>query len=309
MDEVTIHIALVEDSETDQLIFSSILEALFPHAQIAVFNDAMSFLSSLSQQAFDCLLLDFNLPDDTGLELLQDVRRMEAYQFTPIIMLTGLGSETTAAKAIKYGASDYLPKREASEAALKAAIEGAFEESRNRQRRNDQQANLRLQASTDSLTGLLNRAEFDRHMQSLTQTPPQRQSDGFALLYLDLNKFKAVNDTYGHAAGDLVLSQIATRMRQCLRASDLVFRLGGDEFGAILRPAPAREDLMALGMNLSKHLAEPVLNAEGKSIYAGGGSIGIAEFPRCGRNAHSMSNAADKAMYQAKSEQMRVVIA
>ncbi len=148
-------------------------------------------------------------------------------------------------------------------------------------------------AHTDSLTGLPNRMEFGVRLEELVAT-----GKPFALHYVDLDRFKAVNDTYGHAAGDDVLRVTAKRLLRCARKGDLVARLGGDEF-AIVQAGPV--DVVR-----ASELGQRVVDAFNNPITLGdvshdvGASVGIALFPDHGRVAHELAVAADSALYASK---------
>jgi diguanylate cyclase (GGDEF)-like protein/PAS domain S-box-containing protein len=158
---------------------------------------------------------------------------------------------------------------------------------------------ITLLARTDSLTGLANRSTFtERLWQAFASA--QRGALGFAILYLDLDKFKPVNDTFGHPVGDLLLQQVAQRLRICTRASDLVARLGGDEF-AILQGEvrePANAGLMAAKIQAA--LAHPYLiNGNAINISV---SIGISPYVPGNADADAMLVQADLALYRSKDE-------
>lgn len=299
-------IALIDDSASDQLIFGDMLKAVWPDATVEVFDDAEAFVSAIDSADFDCILLDHNLPGDSGLDVLQVLRREERYRVTPIIMLTGLGNESVAVKAIKRGATDYLSKRDADEAALRQVVEGAFRESWREQEHYQQLKRLKSQARTDALTGLLNRAALEERLTQLGEVPAQQRS--FAVLNIDLNKFKPVNDRFGHVAGDQVLRSVAQRLQSTVRSADCVFRLGGDEFLILLAPAPQMNDLQATAQRIHSRLGEPVLDRDGQCIYAGGGSVGVARCPQTSATIHAVLSAADRAMYEAKKQGCGVVM-
>ena len=148
-------------------------------------------------------------------------------------------------------------------------------------------------AHTDSLTGLPNRIEFGMRLAELIASDAP-----FALHYVDLDRFKAVNDTYGHAAGDAVLCVTAKRLARCARESDLVARLGGDEF-AIVQAGPV--DAARAG-ELAQRIVDAFKNPIdlGETTHDVGASVGVALYPDHGRDAHELALAADAALYGAK---------
>ncbi|HLO76053.1 MAG TPA: diguanylate cyclase [Magnetospirillum sp.] len=153
------------------------------------------------------------------------------------------------------------------------------------------------QANYDALTGLPNRALFlDRLNQAVRQS--RREDKRFALLFLDLDGFKNVNDTLGHAAGDILLQQTAARLTECMRASDTVARLAGDEFTCILWGIRSREDVSMVAAKILDRLGSPF--ELGDSVGHVQASIGIAVFPDHAADASVLLQLADEAMYAVK---------
>ena len=157
---------------------------------------------------------------------------------------------------------------------------------------------LRQMAQHDLLTGLPNRALYsDRLQQALADG--RRHGQRLALMFLDLDKFKSINDTQGHAVGDLVLREAALRMQDCVRESDTVARIGGDEFVVLLRSVDSAQNALQVAEKLRLALAQPIhLAGQTLAISA---SIGIALYPEHGSNEIELSKIADVAMYQAKN--------
>lgn len=152
------------------------------------------------------------------------------------------------------------------------------------------------QANHDTLTGLVNRKMFHEILDQQVVLC-HRNATHLSLLYIDLDGFKAVNDTHGHAAGDLLLSQVAERLSAHIRASDIAARIGGDEFAIALIGTPAAM-AVPIAREIVKLLSRPYdLNGEQGNISA---SIGIASYPECGQTGQKMMDVADEAMYHAK---------
>ncbi|HLZ72219.1 MAG TPA: diguanylate cyclase [Dehalococcoidia bacterium] len=158
------------------------------------------------------------------------------------------------------------------------------------------EATLRRLALLDPLTGLPNRSLFEDRLRQAMHTA-ERTCEPFTLLFLDLDRFKAVNDTHGHQFGDRLLERAGARLREALRDSDTVARLGGDEF-AMLLPAAGAAAALALAQKAIARLSEPFL-LDGYRIEIGS-SIGIAVYPEHGANAEALVRRADMAMYAAK---------
>ncbi|QHG63261.1 diguanylate cyclase domain-containing protein [Pseudomonas putida] len=162
----------------------------------------------------------------------------------------------------------------------------------------NENATLAHQASHDSLTGLPNRAFFEGRL-SRSLRNAARQQDHLALLFLDSDHFKQINDSLGHAVGDEVLINVADRVRAQLREHDLVARLGGDEFAVLLTPLHSREDAERIAEKIIASMQLPMLLDGGESLITSL-SVGIAYYPDDGSDPASLLNAADAAMYQAK---------
>lgn len=156
------------------------------------------------------------------------------------------------------------------------------------------------QAHYDSLTDLPNRSLFSDRLEQAIRLA-HRQHQQLAVLFVDLDKFKPVNDTYGHAIGDILLQQVAQRMRDCLRDSDTVGRIGGDEFLVLLPHVESSNSAIQIGEKLLQAISTPFrINAIDIHISC---SVGIALYPDHGNTVLELIQAADQAMYVAKSQQ------
>ena len=158
---------------------------------------------------------------------------------------------------------------------------------------------LVVQAHHDGLTGLANRNLLaDRFHFAVERS--KRSGKSFALLMVDLNGFKSINDNYGHVAGDTVLVAIAKRLVGALRASDTVARLGGDEFVLIIESIEEAQELDHIGQKLIDTLSEPIALGNGV-VVNNGASVGLAFYPDDGADMNDLLNVADQAMYECKS--------
>ncbi len=161
----------------------------------------------------------------------------------------------------------------------------------------DAQKRLEDLASHDSLTGLLNRRMFHEQFERALQVAARR-GRGAGLLFIDLDDFKAINDSHGHDAGDSVLREVARRVQHSVRATDTVCRIGGDEFTVIIEDARLPEDAETMSARIAAMLEVPF--HVGGRTFACSASIGIALFPDHGTNADALVACADRAMYLAK---------
>jgi diguanylate cyclase (GGDEF)-like protein len=160
-----------------------------------------------------------------------------------------------------------------------------------------QEDQIRHQAHHDMLTGLPNRLLFgDRLHQALLAS--KREGHKLAVIFFDLDKFKPVNDSYGHAVGDILLQQVATRLRTTLRASDTLARLGGDEFVVLLPRVAGSGEARKVAADILRELTRPFMT-EGFTLHISA-SVGVAVSPDCGEDADTLLRSADGAMYEAK---------
>ncbi len=156
---------------------------------------------------------------------------------------------------------------------------------------------LRFRANHDALTGLPNRRLFEDRLQSAIASA-LRHGERFALMLVDLDRFKGVNDRFGHLAGDALLVEVGRRLQRCVRASDTVARLGGDEFAVILGEVGGREDAVEVAARICASMAEPFELGEGVAQI--GASVGIALGPQDDADAEELQRRADAALYTVK---------
>ena len=183
-----------------------------------------------------------------------------------------------------------------------ASVGGVVLNARDVTDRKELEGELRFQALHDGLTGLANRALFSDRVSHALQRRSDRP-DLVAVLYIDLDDFKTINDSQGHAAGDAMLVEVANRLRQCIRTADTPARLGGDEFAVLLEEIYTQEQVEALAQRVMESLAEPFV-FDGKTVPAGA-SIGIAIDSARASTAEVLLRNADVAMYLAKERGKR----
>ncbi|GAB3102591.1 diguanylate cyclase [Aestuariicella hydrocarbonica] len=157
---------------------------------------------------------------------------------------------------------------------------------------------LRFLAHHDPLTGLTNRSLFNDRLESALRAAHRHQR-GLALLFLDINDFKSINDTHGHTVGDRVLCTIARRLERCVRETDTLARMGGDEFTVLLTDIPSAAVVKKKVEQIAAVMAEP-LGAEFDGIKMPSCSIGVACYPADGEDANTLLSHADEAMYRLK---------
>jgi diguanylate cyclase (GGDEF)-like protein len=176
---------------------------------------------------------------------------------------------------------------------------------RHRRLQSDNDA-LAHKAWHDELTGLANRSQFERRLQEALNSTSTRGGH-LAVLFLDADGFKAVNDTAGHAAGDRLLSMMADRLRTAVRETDVVARLGGDEFAVLLHPLRSVDDARRVGQKIHHLMTQP-FDLDGYGLFQCGLSAGMATYPLDGDTIAALLDTADRAMYRTKhaSKQARL---
>ena len=254
-------------------------------------------LACIRDTEFDCVLLDFRLPDMNGLEFLNVLKSDEVDQLPPIVMLTGNGDEAIAVSAIKRGATDYLSKQHSTPDQLVKAVRNAVAEEELRRDSARSLKELEQLALTDPLTGLGNRNHFEmRFAQALRRS--RRMAERLCLLVIDLDSFKGVNDTHGHVVGDKVLGEVGRRLAEAVRDSDCVARIGGDEFVVLMETGATVDGAEILATRIETSVAEP-FRVDGLTLTIGA-SVGLSMFPQDGETVEDLLRAADAAMYNAK---------
>jgi diguanylate cyclase (GGDEF)-like protein len=298
-------ILLIDDDEVDRRAVRRALKNSELFVEIEEASDAQSAISLFDESPFDCVLLDYRLPDTDGISVAQDLLSRNKGPAIPIVMLTGEGNETVAVEAMKSGVQDYLPKNSLDSNSLSRAINNAVEKTRLHNRIEELNRRFEQMALIDSLTGLGNRNLFSDRLNSLIATC-KRSNQPFSLLMMDLNKFKEVNDNHGHDAGDEVLRVVGKRLTALSRDADGFFRLGGDEFAALVSTGATREGLTIIAERILDELKLPI--EYNSTRFKIGVSIGIVLFPEHGVAADELLRLADAAMYEAKRGQLGFLI-
>ena len=293
MNGPTRSLLLIDDDAVDRKAVARAVKALGSGYEMLEASSGRDGLDFATARTFDCVLTDYRLPDVDGLDLLVELRQRLGAT-VPIVMLTGSGNESVAVEAMKRGAQDYLPKAQLGPESLSRVVSNAIEKCALQRRLAVAQEDLERLALYDPLTGLGNRNLFQIELARAIAVS-QRKDTSFYLMMMDLDKFKTANDSFGHEAGDAILAAVGTRLRRIARAADTYFRIGGDEFMAIL---DVGSDGKAAAARIAKAVAEPIpFGALALSIEI---SIGLSAFPAEGKTARDLIRAADAAMYDAK---------
>jgi diguanylate cyclase (GGDEF)-like protein len=302
MPEKRIGLLLVEDNPGDVRLIKEMLAGpayfgvTYQLSQVESLNAA---IQACSNNRFDVLLLDLNLPDSSGLETLENLNGL--FPHIPIIVLTGLNDAELTMQSVQQGAQDYVTKEECTSQLLTRVIYYAIERKRI-------EAQLKYLATHDFLTGLPNRALFYDRLGLATKRTLRRNTGALnwkaAVIIMDLDNFKKINDTLGHESGDKVLHQLAPRLRASLRQSDTVARLGGDEFAFVLEGILDQTDAMFVAQKILKSLNDPPIPDAGPDPLTA--SLGISFFPNDTEDIDLLIKYADQAMYAAKHHDDRI---
>lgn len=282
---------LVEDNDIDAQLTQDLLsEWSVEEFRIIRVKTLGEGLALLSRERFDAVLLDLSLPDAFG---LPTVRQVHATSPTiPVVVLSGVSDQSLALQAVQQGAQDYLVKGQGHPELLARAVRYAIERKRSEE-------HLTYLAQYDHLTGLVNRTLFrDRLVQAMARTKRLQQPIG--LMLLDLDRFKAVNDTFGHDMGDELLKAVTERLKVCVREVDTVARMGGDEFTIILEGVLSEQNILAVATRITESIAAP-FELKGHHISIGV-SIGITIYPQDDHTIDELLKHADTAMYLAKQQ-------
>ncbi len=286
---------IVEDSEDDALLLvRQVRKGGFDPTVLRV-DSLKAMAEALEGESWDVVVSDYRLPGFTARSVL---RLMEqSGKDIPFIVVSGAIGEVRLVSLMKAGAHDVIMKN--SLARLVPAIRREMDHAASRHTRRAAQNRLEYLARYDSLSGLPNRTLFqDRLTQALLRA--KRSKKSMALMYLDIDRFKSINDRLGHAAGDELLRAVAQRLSRAIRASDTAARLGGDEFAILIEGLEGRGAVEEVVGKLSQTFTAP-FQLDGNNINVTS-SIGIAIYPECGEDAQSLVNNADTAMYYAKGQ-------
>jgi diguanylate cyclase (GGDEF)-like protein len=331
-------VLIVNDDASTLLALASLLEDPSENPKYEVFTvqSGEEALRKVLKHNFAVILLDVSMPIMDGFETAEAIHSHPRSATVPIIFVTAYyGDEFNRLKGYQKGAADYLfapviPKVVQAKVAVFVELNQKTLELEHKTRQleaiNDDLRVKRLQdlesvnaaltteiqerrlaeeraielATRDTLTGLFNRRSLlERLKHSITQA--SRRHEGLALMFLDLDKFKEINDVYGHEVGDDLLKQFAVHLNAAVRESDMVARLGGDEFVILLEGFPDASDVVKVAKKILQYNAEPqVIGAQTLKTPA---TIGISFYPQDGISAEELLKNADMAMYHAKQRE------
>lgn len=291
-----LEVLIIDDDEVDRMSIRRALKHASLPVNVVEAKTGTEGIAFARDRVFDVILLDFSLPDRDGLDVLNILRQNQSVEST-VVMLSRQENPVLAEQAIEGGAQDFLLKDEVNprrlmravrQAQYRQGLEGDLKRSREQ---------LRRLAEHDGLTGLANRYDFERAME-LAVSKCQQNGGRLAVLILDIDKFKCVNDTFGHAAGDQLLIEVAKRLKSVVRDGDVLARLGGDEFVILAQDLEYDDQAALLANRIVSSFIEPMVFNDVRWRVTT--SIGISVFGDYTNNKVDLMRCADIAMYRAK---------
>ena len=265
-------------------------DALPGQHRLSHFATLAEALERLRQVDADCMLLDIGVPDAAGLVALGDVHAVDPQ--APVVLLMGLDEEQTGIDSLQAGAQDYLVRGQTNSHVLARSIRYAIERKR-------AELELAHRAMHDVLTDLPNRALFeDRLGQALSRL--ERDGGELAVMYVDLDRFKAVNTRLGHEAGDRVLCRMAARIRDAVRPADTVARFGGDDFMVLCEDVRSGREAQRIADRIAKTISEPLVTEDERLEVTSSVGLVLARASGGDGAVDELIHAADAAMCQVK---------
>ena len=292
-EKLSLKLLMIEDNPDDEaLVLRSIRKGGYDVDHERVENRE-ELLEALRQQDWDIVLSDYQLPEFNGLAALRTVK--ERAPDLPFIIVSGTIGEELAVEAMRAGAQDYLMKDNL--ARLVPAIRRELNDADERRALRLARETLRYQAYHDILTGLPNRWLLHDRLEQVFAFA-RKQGTHPTIMFLDLDRFKNLNDTLGHLLGDQLLRAVADRLREVISEQDTLARLGGDDFVLLFSDMPDPDTALARAREIQARFATP-FRLDGKEIYLDA-SIGIARYPESGTDPDILIRHAEAAMYYAK---------
>lgn len=292
------NVLIVDDTPKNIQLVASILKPLGYGLFFA--TNGKEAIKATQKNEIDLILLDVMMPEMDGFETASNIKAMPEYKEIPIIFLTAKADEDSIAEGFDVGGVDYITKpfhnRE-----LVARVKTHLHISHMAKQLQEQANRMQELANTDTLTGIANRLKFNtifEHQVDLSL----RYKKELSLVFLDIDFFKKVNDTYGHKVGDAVLVKISQMLLGCVRASDLAARWGGEEF-VIVSPETKQSE----AVNIAEKLRKCIEETEFEGVKHITCSFGVTSL-NADDDAHTFLTRADNALYAAKEAGRNCVV-
>ncbi|MBY5443846.1 PleD family two-component system response regulator [Rhizobium leguminosarum] len=300
----TAQVLLVDGRANSQ---ERIIKALKPVADVLALSDPQAALFEAAESAFDLVIVNANFDDYDPLRLCSQLRSLERTRFLPILIITEQGADDMVVRALDLGVNDYIIRPvDANELVARSLTQIRRKRYNDRLRASVKQT-IEL-AVTDPLTGLYNRRYLDNHLNVLFNRSMARGRP-LSVLITDIDRFKHVNDTYGHDGGDEVLREFSNRVRSTIRGADLACRYGGEEF-VVVMPDTSPEIAAAVAERLRAAIesAPFMLKHSGEALNVTA-SFGIASRIASVLTPGQLMKQADLALYEAKNTGRNRVVA
>ncbi len=291
-----ISILCVDENNVFTKTAEGILKKDLRSASYTRVENGRSALHHLSQNPVDLVLVGHHAAKSDSLRLIDDIRKRKID--TAVILISTKGNERTAVEAMKRGAYDYISKHELNADTLRSAIRHAMNQKRTEARHRAARERIQEQATQDGLTGLYNHVHFQQLLEKEFKQA-RRYSYPLYCIMIDLDDFKAVNDTYGHLFGDFVLQRSAQILKQQMRDTDILARYGGEEFVVACSHIKER-GVLSLCERVRQVFTESVFE-NGSDTVSMTVSIGVASIAEAGTHTKDeLIRHADEALYEAK---------
>ena len=290
------NLLLIDDDEVDRAAIIRALKQSVQPFTVVEANCAFDGVNLALERHFDGILLDYLLPDANGLEVLTRLNSANQ-EHTAVVMISRHEDDKLAQRCIELGAQDFLLKDEVNSRLLTRAIRHAKQRSSLAIALRQSHQQLKDLAEHDSLTQLVNRYGFELCLNRAVARM-RNSKEVLAVILLDLDDFKAINDTLGHQTGDVLLVEVATRLSGILRDGELLARLGGDEFVVMVTGNESQFVPMTIANRLLKAF-ESAFDLGDNKVFIGA-SIGVAFYSDVAANTSELMKCADIAMYRAK---------
>jgi two-component system cell cycle response regulator len=298
------HVLLVDSRGASQ---ERIIKALKPIAEVSAMSDPQAAVFEAAENSFDLVIVNGNLDDYDPLRLCSQIRSLERTRFIPILLITEQGDEQMIIRALDLGVNDYIVRPLDPNELVARSLTQVRRKRYNDRLRNSLRQTIEL-AVTDGLTGLHNRRYLDTHLRTLFARAKVRGRP-LTICITDIDRFKLVNDVYGHDAGDEVLKEFAGRIRSTVRGADLACRFGGEEFVVVMPDTPA-EVAAAVAERLRGMIeARPFQLRSGETPLMLTASMGIATLVPGMDTPEQLLKQADRALYEAKNSGRNRVVA
>ncbi|MDX2350665.1 MAG: response regulator, partial [Porticoccus sp.] len=283
------HLLIVDDDRSMRLALKNVFKS--EDYVIEEASNGMHAISICQRRMPDLVLMDAMMPEVDGFTACERIRELPNGADTPVLMITALDNEESIVKAFAAGATDFIPKP-IHFAVMKQRVSRLIQA-------NKVEKHVKQLAYHDQLTGLPNRTNLMQQLRVMVNRA-QLEEKKIAILFLDLDRFKLINDTLGHDAGDLLLKAVSDRIRRCVRNQDFIARLGGDEFTVVLEGVTDQEIVSKIAAKICDTLSKPFVFLQQEMFVTT--SIGISMFPEDGGDTSTLMKHADSAMFRAKEQ-------